>query len=102
MKIESQKEIDKTKFEIEQELKAELNKIESDFTFEDVKEIIYHEKDQDDLMKAFSVFDRGQDFSELQNLLELINDAWNYFSHKSLKGKSPAEVLLEHQKKSKN
>ncbi len=95
MKIKNQEKIDRTKFEIEQELKAELNKIESDFTLDNIKEIIYHEEDQDDLMKAFSVFDQGQDFSELQNLLELVNDAWNYFPHKKLNNKCPAEKFKE-------
>ncbi|MDZ4285556.1 MAG: hypothetical protein U1A23_01365 [Candidatus Sungbacteria bacterium] len=30
-------------------------------------------------------------------MLELVTDAWNYFTHKVLGGISPADKLLEHQ-----
>ena len=68
---------------------------------DDVKEVIYNEEDQDDLTKAISMFDTGKIFGELENILELTNDAWNYFPHKILKGLSPAEKILEYQNKSK-
>ena len=47
------------------------------------------------------MFDRGGDASELSNVLELVTDAWNYFPHEVLGGISPAEILLENQKKQK-
>jgi len=64
-----------------------------------VRDAIFHEEDNDDMMKVVAMFDRGGDASELSNVLELITDAWNYFPHKVLGGISPAEKLLEHKDK---
>jgi len=47
------------------------------------------------------MFDTGQGAAELQNVLELVNDAWNYFPHKVIEGLSPAEKLLEYREKQK-
>lgn len=60
---------------------------------------VVDEEDNDDMMHAVAMFDRGGDASELENALELITDAWNYFPHKILKGPSPAEKVLEYQNK---
>ena len=83
--------------EIESELEALLEEKESEFSLEDIKEIIYNEEDSDDLMKIVSMFDDGQGLGEMDNVLELVNDAWNYFPHKVLKGLSPTEKILESQ-----
>ena len=82
--------------EIEQELVAMLKETESDFSLQHVKDAIFHEEDNDDMMKVVAMFDRGGDATELENVLELVTDAWNYFPHKILNGLSPAEKLLEH------
>jgi len=74
-----------------------------------VLDAIFHEEDNDDMMKMVAMFDgstslttgRGGDASELSNVLELVTDAWNYFPHEILGGISPAEKLLEHHNKSK-
>lgn len=100
--------------EIEQELMGMLKETESDFTLDHVRDIIFHEEDNDDMMKVVAMFDpssrtqsvhygagRGGDASELSNVLELVTDAWNYFPHKALGGISPAETLLEHHNKTK-
>jgi len=98
VEIESKKQILERREEIEQDIIDLLSRAESDFTLDDVKEIIYNEEDQDDLTKAISMFDTGKIPNELENILELTNDAWNYFPHKILKGLSPAEKILEYQK----
>ena len=72
-----------------------LKETESNFSLEDVKNAIYHEEDNDDMMKVVAMFDRGGDASELSNILELATDAWNYFPHKILNGLSPAEKLSD-------
>lgn len=102
MEIESQEEINERKKEIESEIKEMLIECESDFDLDYIKEVVYHEEESDDMMKIVACFDRGGDVSELENILELATDAWNYFPHKSLKGKSPAEIIFEYQKKPKN
>lgn len=101
MEIESKQQILEKRKEIERELVEMLKKIESPFSLEHIKDIIFHEEDNDDMMKAVAIFDRGGDASELSNILELVNDAWNYFPHKILNGLSPAEKLLEYQNKIK-
>lgn len=83
--------------EIEQELVDILKETKSDFTLQDVQDVIFHEEGTDDMMKVVAMFDRGAYASELSNVLELVTDAWNYFPHKILGGISPAEKLSQYQ-----
>ncbi len=99
MEIENKEQIIQRREDVEQELLDMLEKTKSDFGLDDIKEIIYNEDGQDSLTDIIAMFDRGGDASELSNILELVNDAWNYFPHKVIGGLSPAEKLLEfHQK----
>lgn len=99
MEIESKQQVIERRKEIEQELVEMLKETESNFSLQDVRDAIFHEEDNDDMMQVVAMFDRGGDASELSNILELVTDAWNYFPHKVLNGLSPAEKLLEHQQK---
>src|SRR3989338_576081 len=101
MEIESKQQILEQRKEIEQELVDMLKKTKSPFSLEHIKDIIFHEEDNDDMQKIIAIFDRGGDASELSNVLELASDAWNYFPHKIIGGLSPAEKLLEYQNKHK-
>ena len=101
MEITSKQQILKRRKEIEQELVDMLKKTKSPFSLEHIKDIIFHEEDNDDMQKIIAVFDRGGDTSELSNILELASDACNYFPHKIIGGLSPAEKLLEYQNKQK-
>ena len=47
-------------------------------------------------MKVVAMFDRGGGATELENALDLVTDAWNYFPHKVLGGISPAEKIAEY------
>jgi len=101
MEIESRQQILEQRKEIEQELVNMLKKIRSPFSLEHIKDIIFHEEDNDDMQKVIAIFDRGGDTSELSNILELASDAWNYFPHKIINGLSPADKLLEYQNSKK-
>ncbi len=101
MEIESQKQIDAKKKEIEQELIELLAETKSHFTLDHVKDVIYNEDGQDALTDAVAMFDNGQGGIELQNILDVLNDAWNYFPHKIIGGLSPAEKLLEYNNRKK-
>ncbi|MBU1038980.1 hypothetical protein KKC17_01970 [Patescibacteria group bacterium] len=101
MEIESKHQILERRKEIEQDLVEMLKETESDFTLDHVRDAIFHEEDNDDMMKVVAMFDRGGDATELENVLELVTDAWNYFPHKVLGGISPTEKLLEHHNKTK-
>ena len=91
MEPESKQQILERRKEIEQELIKMLKKTKSDFSLQDVKDAIFHEEETDDMMKVVAMFDRGGDAAELENILELATDVWNYFPHKLLNGLSPAE-----------
>jgi len=80
--------------ELEKELSSILRKLESDFTLEEIQNIIYNEEEFDDLNQIIRMFDMGSPY-ELENIMEIINDAWNYFPHKILNGLCPAEVLIQ-------
>ena len=97
----TQKEFEKEKRQIEKDVIEILKETKSDFTLENVKDIIYHEEDNDDYQKIVAIFDQGEDISELNNILELVSDTWNYFPHKILNGLSPQEKLMEYEKKIK-
>ena len=96
MEIESKQQILERRKEIEQELVDMLKETENDSTLDHIRDVIFHEEDNDDMMKAVAMFDRGGDASELSDVLELVTDAWNYFPHKVLGGISPAEQILKH------
>lgn len=96
MEIETKQQILERRREIEQELLELLEENKSEFTVDDIKEIIYNEDGQDDLTKVLAMFDTGQSATELENVLDLINDAWNYFPHKIIDGLSPADKILEY------
>ncbi len=93
---ESKQQIIERRKEIEQELVDMLKETESNFTLDHVRDAIYNKEESDDMMKVVAMFDRGGDATEIENVLELVTDAWNYFPHKVLSGISPAEKLLEH------
>ena len=99
METESKQQILERRKEIEQELVDMLKETESDFTLDHIREAIYNEEDNDDMMKVVAMIDRGGDASELSSVLELVTDAWNYFPHEILGDISPAEKLLEHHQK---
>lgn len=99
MEIFNQQQIIERRNEIELELAAFLKATGSDFGLDDIKEIIYNEEGTDDLTDVIAMFDTGQGVSELENIIETVNDAWNYFPHKILGGLCPAERVLEFQQK---
>ena len=95
MEIETKKQILERRKEIEQELVDLLKQTDSDFSLQDIRDVISNEEEQGDMMKVVSMFDNGGDATELSTALELVTDAWNYFPHKALGGISPNEKSLE-------
>lgn len=91
MKVEPQ--ILEKRKEIEAELSGFLKETKSDFTLDDIKEAIYEEEETDDFTHLVAMFDVGQGMKELNNILETVSNAWNYFPHRSLKGLSPMEMM---------
>ncbi len=80
--------------EIEKELSGIIEKSKSDFTLEEIQDIIYNETEMDDFHDVLRMFDTGSP-NELENIIEILNDAWNYFPHKILNGLCPAEIFTQ-------
>ncbi|MFA6047300.1 MAG: hypothetical protein WCV59_02350 [Parcubacteria group bacterium] len=91
MEKETKQQILERQKEIEQEIMEMLKETGSAFALKDIKDAIFNEAERDDFTHVVAMFDRGGDASELENVLELVTDAWNYFPHKALGGISPAE-----------
>ena len=97
----------KTSEQVEKELKEFIERFlpAGKLSAEMVKKWVYEEsgepleashKYQD---KFFKYFDgTGADVNEV---LQIATDAWNYFPHKSLGDKSPYQMVEEYQKKDK-
>ena len=88
----TRKEVLQERKEIEECIVELLERTESDFSLADVKDVIYNEKEQEDMMHVMAMFDRGRP-DELSEVLDLVTDAWNYFPHKALDGKCPTEMV---------
>ena len=89
----TQQQILEKRQEIEHELGKLLKETGSEFSLEDIKEIILNEEGTDDLTQIIAMFDTGQGAAALENIMDTVNDAWNYFPHKVLGGLVPAEKL---------
>ena len=72
MNIESQKQILTRRNEIEQELADMLKETKSEFSIQHVRDAIFDEEDNDDMMKVVAMFDRGGDVSELLTFTQLL------------------------------
>lgn len=94
--VEEKESFEKEKIRIEREVKELLKKINSSFTFEDIKNIIYNEDNSKDIQKIVEIFSQEEDINKLQDTLDLVSGAWNYFPHKKLGGISPQEKLMEY------
>lgn len=90
----STEQIREQRKQIEADLAECLEETGSEFELEDIKQLIDNEEEQDDFNHLLAMFDMGQGLGELETVVELITDAWNFFPHKSLGGLSPAEIVL--------
>jgi hypothetical protein len=88
------KAIIKRRGEIKNKLSELIEKNKLGFSFADIEKMILEEKDKKDFHKILAMFfenSQSPDINEMNNLMQTVNDAWNYFPHQSLGGLSPAE-----------
>ncbi len=76
----------------EEAVKEMLTETKSNFSLQDIKDVIFYEEDNSDVRDKMVAMFSYKDASELDNILKLVNDAWDYFPHKSLNGLSPMEI----------
>jgi len=93
----SKEELVQKRADIEKQLNDIISSLGLSVSFEEIKEMIYNEQDQNALHEILSKFDNGQDVDELNKILAIVNEAWNYFPHKVLGGLFPAEKILKSQ-----
>ncbi len=91
----SKEDIIQKRGDIEKQLNNIIDSLGLSMKFEEIKEMIYNEQDQSTLHEIISKFDNGQDIDELNKILAIVNEAWNYFPHKVLGGLFPAEKIME-------
>ena len=93
----------KSRNQVTNALKALFKKydIENGVTVDDIKKWIWNsvgpgmESVNKYNKKCLNLFPQIDDMSEINNLMQVFVDAWNYFPHKELNGKSPNEVYME-------
>lgn len=91
------KEIVEYRALLSERIAALLEKHQNPNTVDDIAAFIFH-ADHDkhaseylvDLIRMFNVPE-----AQLDMIIALVQDAWNYFPHQALNGKSPAEVMAE-------
>jgi len=94
----------KNKKEVEKELQELIDRyhLNEKLTVEVIKDWVFEEKGETVSesahrfqKRALDYFKDLKDIDELNEVLGIISDAWNYFPHKSLGGKSPAQLVKE-------
>jgi len=94
----------KNKKEVEKELQNLIDRyhLNEKLTVEVIKNWVFEEKGETVTesarrfqKRALDYFKNLKDIDELNEVLGIISDAWNYFPHKSLGGKSPAQLVKE-------
>jgi hypothetical protein len=84
----------------EARLAALLKHAGSAATVEEIKNIILNETSDKPASAYFanlvSLFDAPEGTMDLDAVLQVVEDAWNYFPHRSLSGQCPAELFAQH------
>jgi len=93
---------------IEQELQNLINQygLNKKLTVNKIKKMVWQEKGASAMeavnkyeKKCLSYFSGLERIDDLNKILQVFIDAWNYFPHQSLGGRSPEEVVKEETKK---
>jgi len=68
-------------------------------TIDMIKDLVWREEGDKAfnsfIEKASNHFNNIKDVNELNRVLQVFNDTWNYFPHKCLNGKSPMQAVEE-------
>jgi hypothetical protein len=91
-KIEKEQFLKKKK-EAERSLENLLRATASDLSLADVLRMIFEEKSVHDFTKLTMIFREKVAAADREEMVKIINDAWNYFPHRALRGLAPAEKI---------
>lgn len=81
--------------EVETAIWGLLESVKSEFSIHDVRRAIYEEDSTEVMSDIIAMFDTGEGTVELQDIVEVVTDAWNIFPHKTLQGRSPEQMLRD-------
>ncbi|MBD3244725.1 MAG: hypothetical protein GF335_01900 [Candidatus Moranbacteria bacterium] len=102
--------MDKSRKQVENNLKKLLKdySLEKKLSVQKVKDWIYNSSQDspgDEMnkyqKKIFKYFQKVKNLDELEKIMNVFIECWNYFPHKSLDGKSPFEMVKKFQSKKK-
>lgn len=94
--VEPSSDILKKRKEIEKQLAFIVNKYKPKLSVNEIIDVIYEEQKHENLNEVIRLFGKVETLVELNNILNIIKNAWNFFPHKSLGGLSPHEKRLEY------
>ncbi len=81
-------------------LSALLQRAKSGATLNDIKELIFYERPErkfgEYVADLIALIDPAKTGGDLDELLPILQDAWNYFPHLRLDGLCPAKLMLQH------
>jgi hypothetical protein len=92
--VPRKQEVKKKQDELELQIAQLLEAANSEWTVDDVKEVIYAERDHDNFTELLAMFDTGEGVAQLPDIIEVLTDAWNYFPHHALGSQAPVEVTV--------
>lgn len=91
--IPSQAKIEEMQNQIENQLTNLIQEYDIDIDVEQIKEIIYNEKDIQELYTLKDIFsEKIDDLAREKEAFSLLVTAWDFFPHKSLGGSCPVEM----------
>jgi len=95
----SQKEIEEKKVRLKEKYLEKAAKYKAEMTFEELLKLIFEENEKDLFKFWDEVMKKGIPKLMFFEETELFQDIWNYFPHRVLNNKSPAELFFQLQEK---
>jgi hypothetical protein len=92
------KEIDRRRRLTEARLSRLLRKAGADISVEVIETLIFgyhHTRFKTYRARLLALFSTLENFIDKDVLLPIVEDAWNYFPHDSLNGRSPADLIAD-------
>jgi hypothetical protein len=95
----------KAKDDLTKRLEKLLNQLAlpQSITVSDIEDIVWNESNTTDFSRLIGMFIEGQtDINKTNEIMEIIQEAWNTYPHKNLGGKSPKQMVEEYRESGSN
>lgn len=95
--------IEKVREGIKEKIEKIILQYRIDLDFDAIERMIYEEKNKNDFNNLNDAFaEKISDINKLNEVLRIVNAAWNCYPHKCLENLSPMEKLAQSQRMDKN